>query len=240
MKGLILAAGFGTRLGHLTQQTPKALIKVGGKSILDHNIRKLLEIGVSEILINTHYLSEKIEDFLEKQNYSANLTTVFEPELLGTAGTMKTNLDFFETGDFLVMHGDNYFTSNLSSLVSAHISRSEGTEMTMATFNTQNPELCGTVITDSRGVVIAFSEKSKDSASLEANAAIYIFSENVKEEISSLSKTENDISNHLIPRLLGKIQSHNLIGEFIDIGSPLGLKLANEIFYQQQNSSKPY
>jgi mannose-1-phosphate guanylyltransferase len=240
MKGLILAAGFGTRLGYLTQQTPKALIPVGGKSILDHNIRKLLEIGVSEILINTHYLSEQVEDFLEKQNYPAKLNTVFEPELLGTAGTLKANLDFFETGDFLVMHGDNYFTSNLSSLVNAHISRSAGTEMTMATFNTKNPELCGTVVTDSRGVVTEFFEKSKYSTSLEANAAIYIFSKNVIQEISSLSKTENDISNNLIPRLLGKIQSHRLIGEFIDIGSPLGLKLANDIFCQHQNSSKPY
>ena len=240
MKGLILAAGFGTRLGQLTQQTPKALVRVGNKPILDHNIRKLLEVGITEILINTHYLSEQVEKFLATQDYPAILTTVFEPELLGTAGTIKSNLDFFGAGDFLVMHGDNYFTSSLSSLVEAHMNRSASTEMTMATFDTKNPELCGTVITDNAGVVIDFFEKSKDSTSLKANAAIYFFSQQAKQKLSSLSKNENDISNDFIPRMLGKIQTHNLHGDFIDIGSPSGLKLANDVFYhQQQNSTKP-
>jgi mannose-1-phosphate guanylyltransferase len=234
MKGLILAAGFGTRLGQLTQQTPKALIRVGDKPILDHNIRKLLEIGITEILINTHYLAEQVESFLVTQDYPATLKTVFEPELLGTAGTMKDNLDFFGVSDFLVMHGDNYFTSRLSSLVDAHVNRSAKTEMTMATFETKNPELCGTVVTDNDGVVIDFFEKSKNSTSFEANAAIYIFSQSAKLEISTLSRCETDISNDFIPRMLGKIQSHNLQGDFIDIGSPSGLKLANDIFYQQQ------
>ena len=55
MKALILAAGFGTRLGKLTEDKPKALVEVGGKAILDHNITKLLNAGISEILINTHY-----------------------------------------------------------------------------------------------------------------------------------------------------------------------------------------
>lgn len=240
MKGLILAAGFGTRLGQLTQRTPKALIRVGDRPILDHNIRKLLEIGITEILINTHYLSEQVEKFLAAQDYPAIITTVFEPELLGTVGTIKVNLDFFGTSDFLVMHGDNYFTSSLSSLVDAHVNRSARTEMTMATFDTKNPELCGTVVTDNAGVVIDFFEKRKDSTSFEANAAIYFFSRQAMQKLSSLLMDGNDISNNFIPRMLGKIQSHNLHGDFIDIGSPLGLKLANDSFYHQhQNSGKP-
>ena len=235
MKGLILAAGFGTRLGQLTQQTPKALIRVGGKEILDHNIRKLLEIGITEILINTHYLAEQVEKFLAIQDYSAILTTVFEPELLGTAGTMRANLDFFGAKDFLVMHGDNFFTSALNSLVDAHFNRSPSTELTMATFDTKNPELCGTVVTDDVGVVIDFFEKSKDSTSLEANAAIYIFSQCVTQEFLNLPIDKNDISRDLIPRMLGKIQSHQLKGDFIDIGTPEGLKAANESYFSQQS-----
>ena len=234
MKGLILAAGFGTRLGQLTQRTPKALIRVGDKTILDHNIRKLLEIGITEILINTHYLSEQVEKFLAAQDYPAILTTVFEPELLGTVGTIKVNLDFFGTSDFLVMHGDNYFTSSLSSLVDAHVNRSARTKMTMATFDTKSPELCGTVIIDNTGVVIDFFEKSKDSTSLEANAAIYIFSQSVKQEFLNLPIDKNDISQDIIPRMLGKIQSHKLKGDFIDIGTPEGLKTANESYFSQQ------
>jgi len=230
MKGLILAAGFGTRLGHLTQQTPKALIRVGDKPILDHNIRKLLDAGITEILINTHYLVEQVESFLSLQDYPAKLTTVFEPELLGTAGTLKGNLNFFGSNDFLVMHGDNYFTSGLSALVDAHINRSARTEMTMATFETKSPELCGTVVKDDTGVVTDFFEKSKESTSFEANAAIYIFSPLAKKQILSLTKEENDISLNLIPKLLGRIQSHHLHGDFIDIGTQSGLQAANSSY----------
>jgi mannose-1-phosphate guanylyltransferase len=228
MKGLILAAGLGTRLGQLTQETPKALIRVGDKPILDHNIRKILEIGITEVLINTHYLAEQVQNFLETQNYPASITTIFEPELLGTAGTLKANLDFFGDRDLLVMHGDNYFTSGLNSLVNAHFKRSTKTEMTMATFMTDNPELCGTVLIDNAGVVTDFFEKKKDSNSNEANSAIYIFSEQAKLEISHLASNETDISNHLIPKMLTRIQAHRLHGEFIDIGSPLGLRKAND------------
>ena len=227
MKGLILAAGFGTRLGKLTEGTPKALIRVGNKPILDHSIRKLIDVGITEIMINTHFLAEQVEYFFSTKDYPAKITRVFEPELLGTAGTIKANLDFFGTSDFLVMHADNYFTSGLGSLVDAHTNRSANTEMTMATFSTKSPELCGTVITDSAGIVVDFFEKSKDSTSLKANSAIYIFSQLAKERILNLTKDENDISLNLIPKMLGRIQSHHLQGDFIDIGTPSGLQAAN-------------
>lgn len=226
MKALILAAGFGTRLGRLTENKPKALVEVGGKAILDHNIRKLIDAGISEILINTHYLSDQVEDFLKKQPYRDIVTTVFEPSILGTAGSVKANWDFFENSDFLIMHGDNYFEAELKSLLGAHVNRTTGTIMTMATFNTTSPELCGTVLTDSDGIVVDFYEKTTESRSLRANAAIYVVSAESKMFFLSLSSTENDISLNIIPKLLGKIQEHFLPGDFIDIGSPTGLAAA--------------
>ena len=226
MKALILAAGFGTRLGKLTENKPKALVEVGGKAILDHNIRKLIDAGISEILINTHYLSDQVEDFLKKQPYRDIVTTVFEPSILGTAGSVKANWDFFENSDFLIMHGDNYFEAELKSLLGAHVNRTTGTIMTMATFNTTSPELCGTVLTDSDGIVVDFYEKTTESRSLRANAAIYVVSAESKMFFLSLSSTENDISFNIIPKLLGKIQEHFLPGDFIDIGSPTGLAAA--------------
>ena len=223
MKALILAAGFGTRLGKLTEDKPKALVEVGGRAILDHNIRKLLNGGISEILINTHYLSDQVEDFLKSQPYRELATTVFEPSLLGTAGSVKAYWDFFNDGDFLVMHGDNYFEAELKPLLVAHENRTPGTRMTMATFNTTSPELCGTVLTDEAGVVVDFFEKTIQTPSLRANAAIYVISPNAKEYFLGTSPIENDISLNVIPKLLGKIQEHFLPGDFIDIGSPIGL-----------------
>jgi mannose-1-phosphate guanylyltransferase len=230
MKALILAAGFGTRLGKLTQNLPKALVRVGDRTILDHNIRKLLQVGITEILINTHYQAEKVLDFLETTKYRATIKTVFEPKLLGTAGTLKTNIDYFKDENFIVMHGDNYFTSSLDTLVNAHLNQPEQILMTMATFDTNNPGLCGTVITDSSSHVIDFFEKDLKSPSRKANAAIYVFSERARKDILRLSETENDISLHLFPKLLGRISAHHLDGEFVDIGTPEGLEYARSIY----------
>lgn len=226
MKALILAAGFGTRLGALTLATPKALVKVGHAAILDHNIRKLLKVGISEILVNTHYFSEKIESFLANQNYRMSVSTVYEPTLLGTAGTIKANWEYFESNDFLVMHGDNFFEDSLTSLLSAHANRTIGTDATMATFDSDSPESCGTTITNDEEVVIEFFEKNRNSPSLRANAAIYVFSSTTKSLFLGLPPLENDISLHVIPKLLGKIQAHYLPGDFIDIGTPAGLAKA--------------
>ena len=121
-------------------------------------------------------MSDQVEDFLKKQPYRDIVTTVFEPSILGTAGSVKANWDFFENSDFLIMHGDNYFEAELKSLLGAHVNRTTGTIMTMATFNTTSPELCGTVLTDSDGIVVDFYEKTTESRSLRANAAIYVVS----------------------------------------------------------------
>lgn len=232
MRALILAAGFGTRLGKLTQNTPKALVEVGKKAILDHNIRKLLSAGITEIFVNTHYLADQVEDFLNKQSYRELVTTVFEPSLLGTAGTVKANWEFFRDADFLVMHGDNFFEAELEPFLRAHVNRTAGTAMTMATFNTSSPELCGTVVSDLNGVVIDFFEKIRETPSFRANAAIYVLTTEVESIFFGLNPLENDISLNVIPKLLGKIQEHFLPGDFFDIGSPTELAKA-EISYSR-------
>ena len=223
MRALILAAGFGSRLGKITEKTPKALVEVGKQAILDQSIKKLLRAGISEILINTHYLADQVEDFLNGQSYRESVTTVFETSLLGTAGTVRANWEFFKDVDFLVMHGDNYFEAELEPMLTAHVNRKVGTLMTMATFSTNSPELCGTVVTDDDGVVLDFFEKTSQSTSSRANAAIYLISPAAKSFFFDLSPLENDISLNVIPKLLGKIQEHFLPGDFIDIGSPIGL-----------------
>ena len=237
MKALILAAGFGTRLGKLTEDKPKALVEVGGRAILDHNIRKLLNAGISEILINTHYLADQVEDFLKKQPYQKSVTTIFEPKLLGTAGTVRSNIEKFENDDFLVMHGDNYFEAELKPYLRAHKKRKIGTIMTMATFTTDSPETCGTVVTNRDNVLIDFFEKNPVSESLLANAAIYIFSPAVSPMFLSLTAIENDISLHVIPKLIGKIQTHFLPGAFVDIGSPTGLANAEGVYLRTLEKS---
>ena len=101
------------------------------------------------------------------------------------------------------MHGDNYFEADLDQFLKAHIIRTIGTVMTMATFLTTSPESCGTIKTNESDVVIEFLEKDIKSPSCRANAAIYIFAPNAREFFFTLAPEEIDISLNLIPKLLG-------------------------------------
>ncbi|MBN1634658.1 MAG: NTP transferase domain-containing protein [Ignavibacteria bacterium] len=86
MKGMILAAGFGTRLGKLTEDIPKALVEYKGKLLIEYQIEKLMKCGVNEIVINTHHQSDKMFGHFEKNDYGIRITLLKEEKILGTGG----------------------------------------------------------------------------------------------------------------------------------------------------------
>ncbi len=225
MRALILAGGYGTRLGELTKTIPKALVEVGGKPIIDRTIAKLTEIGITEITVNTHYLSEMVTDHLVTKFPELNLRIVYEPKLLGTAGTLKANIDWLATDDFIVMHGDNFFTDNLFGLVQGELNPE--IFLRAFTFLTDSPQNCGVFTLSKDNRINSFDEKEQNTTSTVANAAIYRFSKEILTYISNLGPSETDISVNLIPALLDKIELVELKGCFIDIGTERGLKQAN-------------
>src|SRR5207248_10785628 len=87
-KALLLAAGPGTRLGALTRQTPKCLLPVEGKPMLVWWLQTLKELGVDEVLVNTHHLAEQVEAFAGTWNGPPRLRLAHEPKLLGSAGAL--------------------------------------------------------------------------------------------------------------------------------------------------------
>ncbi len=109
MKAMIFAAGLGTRLRPLTDNTPKALVEVGGKSLLEHNIEKLKHFGYSQIVINVHYLGHKIVDFLrQKNNFGLDIQISDESkQLLDTGGGLKKAAPYLDgKKSFLVCNVD--------------------------------------------------------------------------------------------------------------------------------------
>ena len=90
MKVVILAGGFGTRISEFSNLIPKPMIKVGGKPILARIIEKLIQEGFENIIISLGYLSEVIENFINKNNYQANIIFVYEDKPLGTAGALAS------------------------------------------------------------------------------------------------------------------------------------------------------
>ncbi len=109
MKSMILAAGYGKRLGSLTKNTPKPLIKVKGKALIDFHIEKLIAINCNKIVINVHYLAEQIiEHVSAKYSDSADIVFSHEKNILGTGGGIKNAIKHFNQDDFLVINSDIY------------------------------------------------------------------------------------------------------------------------------------
>ncbi len=144
MKAMILAAGFGKRLGHLTQSTPKPLIKVKGQPLIKYHLSKLLAADYSQIVINTHYLSDEIINYVENEfNNDPRITFSIEKEILGTGGGIKKALHHFGNDDFLVLNSDiysdldyKYFKSFASPTLFAVETKNQGD------FNIKNSKVC--------------------------------------------------------------------------------------------------
>lgn len=229
MKALILAAGLGSRLGELSKTTPKILQKINGTSILEINLRKLSKIGVKQFYVNTHYLSEQVEEEILKLNDFQNIKILQEPKLLGTLGTLKKLSISENIENLLVMHGDNYFEDSLTKFKSSILELKQNDFGLIATFRAANPRECGILEMDSRGRWVDFHEKTQSEYGNLANAAIYFFKVETFNLLKNLNSTGNDISRDLLPRLVGKLKIVELEGQFIDIGTPENLKLANEL-----------
>ena len=122
---MILAAGYGTRLRPLTDQKPKALVEVNGISLLEIVIKKLIASGVTEIIINTHHLSEQIVAFLKsKNNFGIRVELSHENEILGTGGGLKQASYFFDDAQPFFLHNvDIFSTIDLRHLYQFHLDR---------------------------------------------------------------------------------------------------------------------
>ena len=229
MKALMLAAGLGSRLGEVTRDIPKPLVTVGKQKILEINIRKLLEIGVTEIIINTHYKSEKIQQYIESSNFDISVKTSYEEVLLGTGGTLVKHMDTLAENDFIVMHSDNFFESSLKCLLDTHLNHETLHLGTLATFRTTVPSETGIIELNPDGSIREFYEKVKNPPGNLASAAIMILRPEVKSLIMELGKNCQDISRDLIPFLRSRLVTAELKGYFLDIGTQEALKNARII-----------
>ncbi len=119
---MILAAGFGKRLGELTKETPKCLIEVGGKTMLEHVIEKLKSAHVTSLVINLHHLSEKVRSYCKsKNNFGLHIDFTLEQEILGTGGGVKIAETYLsENESFYVYNADVYSEIDLLEMARLH------------------------------------------------------------------------------------------------------------------------
>jgi NDP-sugar pyrophosphorylase family protein len=128
MKAMILAAGLGTRLRPLTEDRPKALVTVAGRTMLEIALQRLRSFGVREVIVNTHHHASMIADYLQaNHNFGMSIQISFEPELLDTGGGLKHATPFFLDSSaspqepFILHNVDVLSTIDLARMVRFHV-----------------------------------------------------------------------------------------------------------------------
>ncbi|MDU6727516.1 MAG: nucleotidyltransferase family protein, partial [Bradyrhizobium sp.] len=159
MRALLLAAGIGSRLRPLTNTTPKCLVRVHDRPLLDYWLDLVFEGGVERALLNTHWLAEQVQAHVAQSRWRDRIDLVHEDELLGTGGTVLANRAWFADQPFLVAHADNLTDFDVEGLLAAHRNRPSGCIMTMLAFRTDDPSSCGILELDQQNRVLAFHEK---------------------------------------------------------------------------------
>ena len=215
MKAIILAAGLGTRLRPITETTPKCLVPINGVPLLELWLRECERAGVDGVLVNTHHLAERVEEFVAARR-GVPVTLAYEPVLLGSAGTIAANWDFVDDAEsFLVVYADNLTTFALSELIAFHATHER--IASMALFRSPNPSACGVVELDAAGLVTGFWEKPANPRGNLVNAGLYVFRREVRPYLPATVPA--DVGGSLMPALVGRAMGLPIHGYFVDIGT---------------------
>lgn len=124
MNAIILAAGLGTRLGAYTQDRPKALVEVAGRTMLEHQLRRLSSFGFDRFVVNVHHFAPMVMDYLERNhNFGLDIRVSDESGLLlDTGGGIRRAMHIFDnSGPVLVHNVDIFSNANLKALYDTHV-----------------------------------------------------------------------------------------------------------------------
>lgn len=231
MKGLVLAAGYATRLYPLTKNQPKPLLEVAGKSILDHIAEKMAQVeAIDEMIVVTNEkFTSHFEAWAKESNYSKKLTVVNDgtttnENRLGAIGDIQFVIEQLNlSDDLMVLAGDNLFDFELSDF--AEYFQEVGTDLitAYAEENDAQRKRAGIVELDEDSKVLSFEEKPEIPKSQFAVPAFYLYKEETLPEFKNyLEEGYNaDAPGHFVPYLIDKkpVHAFQFEGQRYDIGT---------------------
>ena len=220
---VLMAGGKGERLRPLTEKTPKPLLPVGEKAIIDHNVDRLISYGIQHINVTVNYLKEQIEEHYREPRNGVQIQTVREPKYLGTIGSIRYVSEFYN--DTILLMNSDLFTNIDYEDFFLHFQQHDA-EMSVAAvpYNVSIPY--GVLDLDGRNIK-GLLEKPKYN--YYANAGIYLIKRSALDEIP-----ENTFFNatDLVEKLIGEgkeVIRYPLNGTWIDIGTPQEYQKAQDL-----------
>jgi mannose-1-phosphate guanylyltransferase len=225
LKAFLLAAGNGTRLRPLTDTVPKCLVPIGGVPMLQIWLQTCKSFGISEVLINLHAQAESVRHYLQQNANGIRIRIAEEPELLGSAGTLRANRDWVASEDcFWVFYADVLNCADLGNMLKLHQQRRPAA--TLGVYRVPDPTRCGIVSIDEDSVIRDFIEKPSSSNSNLAFSGLMIGTRELLEAIPD--RTPSDIGFDVLPRLIGRMLAFPINDYLIDIGTMENYRMAQE------------
>jgi len=236
MKGLIPAAGRGTRMRPFTRAYPKELLPVGEKAVIEHAIHALKEAGITEITVVVGWKQHAILDYLRSgDEYGVELTYVVQDDRNGLAGAIKAGEHVIgEDEDFAVVLGDNYLESIdvVKDLRDFHDEREF--HVTIGTQEVEEVESYGIIDPRDDNTIKGMIEKpsKQEAPSNMGITGVYILSPEIFQAIDEIEKGKGD--EYQLTDAIDRMRKHDfgvgykeIIGEYIDVGTPGRLREAN-------------
>ncbi|HEY1727479.1 MAG TPA: mannose-1-phosphate guanyltransferase [Candidatus Baltobacteraceae bacterium] len=223
-----MAGGEGSRLRPLTSRTPKPLVPIANKPVMQHIIELLREHGITELVATVHYLADEIESYFgDGSNFGVSISYVVEDTPLGTAGAVKLAQPWLSE-DFLVISGDVLTDCDISAIVDRH--RTQGNDATIGLMRVSNPLEFGVVITEGDGRITRFLEKPSwgEVFSDTINTGIYVLRPHVLDRMDRGGVY--DFSREIFPPMLHDgelLGSYILQGYWTDVGNLQQYQQAN-------------
>ncbi len=220
MQIAILAGGLATRLGGLTRDRPKSMIKIAGKPFLEYQLDLLRKGGITNIILCLGHAGEQVErHFGNGQNYGIDLKYSFEDKLLGTAGALK-NAEALLNETFFVMYGDSYLFLDFNDIMSYFNSQNKLALMTVYQ-NADGYERSNTAVKGD--LVTKFSKMSRTQDMVYIEYGLNIFR---KEILNMVPERQFCSLEHIFPRLIeiDEILAFQIEKRYHEIGSFQGLR----------------
>jgi NDP-sugar pyrophosphorylase family protein len=230
MKALILAAGIGRRLAPFTNFLPKPMLPVLNKPVLEHNILRLKEVGITEILINLYHLQEEIINYFGNgEKFGVNITWRIETTLSGPAGAVLAFKDILiNREDILILSGDGIHEFDIMEFVKHH--KEKKSELTVLMKEVENAGRYGVAHLDQDGKITEFIEKPPLPVDEKAIVSCGVYCMNSKLLNLIPSNCEYDYAD-IIKGLINEnkdVYGYITDDYWIDIGTPETLLKANK------------
>lgn len=226
LSAILMAGGKGERLRPMTLNTPKPLLKIGDRAIIDYNVEALARCGITDITVTTRYLAEKIEDHFREPVAGVKVKCVREATACGTIGSAAL-APIPQDGYSIVMNSDLLTTISFEDMYIHHISHKA--DITIAAIPYQVSVPYAILTTDAERPDKVTGLEEKPSYSYFANAGIYIFPNRlllslpIDRRTDATDLIEQSVYNGLTVSLFP------LNGTWIDVGSPADFRQANEL-----------